>query len=607
MRPWLRLRLSLLFLAASMAWMPASVRADAPPSAQGEPVDQKLGRYALVVGNNLGGPGQGSLRYAEQDAQRVAEVWTTLGGVPASQIAQLLQPTVAALEAALDTIRTSLAARAARGEPTRFYFYYSGHARADALNLGAEQLPLADLRAQLAAMPATVSVVVLDACQSGAYSRVKGAQASADFSFNSVQRLDTEGMVVIASSTGRELSQESDELRSGYFTHHWLAGLRGAGDQNGDGQVTLSEAYQYAYNRTLASTAQTQVGEQHATLETSLKGKGELDLTHPKDADARVRLPASLSGRVLIQSLPSWTPLAEIEKLRGQPLELALPAGEYAATLRQASVVYRCALVLVPHTVTTLTGELCAQSTVTPSAAKGGGSDNGAGSRVYRLRAVQQGPPPKPRSKGGDEGLVIELLVGLAAAPERADAYSRRLPAFGFSAQSSDLLRYSLGVGYRLRPFLVVGLSYANLDGARYARSGGSADQAFKYTSTALGLWAQADWGLGELRQLNCFARVGGGPSFTWTSFDAIVTDSAFADQDPSLLDRSATTKRVDQSFVGYHVFAGIGLQLMPLPNFGFMVEERFSYAPVLENALGERHDTGGFETLLGLRVRTWN
>jgi hypothetical protein len=209
--------------------------------------------------------------------------------------------------------------------------------------------------------------------------------------------------------------------------------------------VTLSEAYQYAYNRTLATTAETQVGEQHATLETSLKGKGDLDLTHPRDADARVLLPANLSGRVLVQSLPSWTPLAEIEKVRGHPLELALPAGDYAATLRQSSTVYRCTLKLVSHAVTTLSGALCTQSVAAISAAKGGSTtDSGSDSHVSRLWTVQQGEPPKPRSKGGDEGLVVELLAGIAADPERGDAYSHRLPDFGFSEKSSDVLRYSL-------------------------------------------------------------------------------------------------------------------------------------------------------------------
>lgn len=82
-----------------------------------------------------------------------------------------------------------------------------------------EQLPLAELRERITALPATLSIVVLDACQSGAFSRAKGAERASDFSFNSVDRLNTTRIAVIASSNERELSQESEELKSNYFTH----------------------------------------------------------------------------------------------------------------------------------------------------------------------------------------------------------------------------------------------------------------------------------------------------------------------------------------------------------------------------------------------------
>ena len=73
--------------------------------------------YALVVGSNAGGPGQQPLRYAETDAQRVAEVLTTLGGYDAEHVTRLLQPTSAELFGALEHWRgllTRLAGRAAR-------------------------------------------------------------------------------------------------------------------------------------------------------------------------------------------------------------------------------------------------------------------------------------------------------------------------------------------------------------------------------------------------------------------------------------------------------------------------------------------------------------
>jgi len=96
------------------------------------------------------------------------------------------------------------------------------------MNLGERELSLSDLRERLLSLPTTLTIVVLDACQSGAFSRTKGAEPAADFSFNSVSRLNTSGVAVMASSSASELSQESDSLRASYFTHHLLVALRGA-------------------------------------------------------------------------------------------------------------------------------------------------------------------------------------------------------------------------------------------------------------------------------------------------------------------------------------------------------------------------------------------
>lgn len=125
-------------------------------------------------------------------------------------------------------VGAKLHAHRARGEQAVLVFYYSGHAKANAFHLGAEELPIAVLRDKLRALPSTLTLIVLDACQSGQFARPKGAEPAADFSFNSVSRLTTKGVAVMASSSAQELSQESDELRSGYFTHHLIVALRGA-------------------------------------------------------------------------------------------------------------------------------------------------------------------------------------------------------------------------------------------------------------------------------------------------------------------------------------------------------------------------------------------
>src|SRR5215470_135538 len=228
--------------------------------------------YAVVVGSNAGGPGQTALRFAEDDARRVAATLVELGGYTADTVDVVVHPTPAALREHLGQLAARVAADRAAGRQTRVLFYYSGHARSTAIDLGPDELDLGELRQRLFDIPATLTVVVLDACQSGAFSRIKGAQPASDFSFNSRQHLDASGIAVLAS----------------YFTHHLLVGLRGAGDADLDGQVSIDEAYRYAYHQTLLATAETAVGGQHVSLEVDLKGHGDVPLSFPRAEERRV-------------------------------------------------------------------------------------------------------------------------------------------------------------------------------------------------------------------------------------------------------------------------------------------------------------------------------
>ncbi|HKU42847.1 MAG TPA: caspase family protein [Polyangiales bacterium] len=539
--------------------------------------------FALIVGSNQGGPGQAALRYAEDDAQRVSDVLRTLGGYATERIRRLRQPSAAELRDALAQLRDRIEPLAQSGVRTRFFFYYSGHARADALNLGQEQLPLGELRQAILALPATMSIVVLDGCQSGAFSRVKGAERAADFSWNSVERLNTEGIAVIASSSALELSQESEELRSGYFTHHWLVALRGGGDRDGDGRVTLSEAYAYAYNHTLATTAQTAVGEQHATLETNLRGKDDVPLTHPALANTRLRIPAELEARVLVQRTPSWSVLAELDKARGQPVVLALPAGSYTATLRRGELAARCALDLRAGGETTLVADQCSRLQHAPSAAKGG-------------------------APAGREGWLFELALG-AGYDHAHDAYLRRLDEFGFDigddSESSAHLRYQLSLGRRLFDNFVLGLSLFDLQGDSFTRDA-EFSQSFDFGAQVLGLFVQADVGWGPRRLVNLYARLGGGVSFASTTFDAAVPEAEIADADPAFQDTTVRTEEITQHYERPCGWASLGVKLTPLEVFGFQVEARYAIAPAIENELGETRDLGGFAVLLGIHFRTW-
>ena len=368
-RPWLR----------RFAW-PAGLAVAAyagPARADGPGAPPRTRAYAVIVGDNVGGSGQQPLRFAEDDARRMAQVLTELGHYDANDIRVLLRPDAAHLLAAVDDVAVRARANAEHGDQTQVLFYFSGHARANAVNLGAEELSLPSLRDRLRAVPSTITIVVLDACQSGSFSRVKGSEPAADFSYNSVSGLTQKGLAVMASSTAQELSQESDELKASYFTHHLVTGLRGAGDIDGDGRVSLDEAYRYAYRRTLASTARTQVGEQHVTLETDLAGQGEVPVTYPAEAKAQLDLPAALEGRVLVQQRGNGAVMADVQKVPGTGVRLALVAGNYDAVVAQKTGIVECHFALADDQATELDPHGCSPVAPVATVAKGGPPTDG--------------------------------------------------------------------------------------------------------------------------------------------------------------------------------------------------------------------------------------
>src|SRR5262245_43402839 len=131
----------LLGLVLGLAWAALT-----PGAVRAEPAATGVAMYALVVGSNAGGAGQLALRYAEDDAQRVAATLVELGGYSADTVDVVVHPTPDALRARLDRLGARVTADRASGRQARVMFYYSGHARSTALDLGREEIALAELR-----------------------------------------------------------------------------------------------------------------------------------------------------------------------------------------------------------------------------------------------------------------------------------------------------------------------------------------------------------------------------------------------------------------------------------------------------------------------------
>jgi hypothetical protein len=284
-------------------------------------------RIALLVGDNDGGPGRPTLRYAHNDASAMAAVLQQLGGVQPDDALVLYDPTRAELMGTFDRIDLELEASHGEGE---FVFYYSGHSDEHGLLLGDETLEYKELKDKLDSLPARVRLGILDSCASGTLILTKGGTAVPAFMQDESVQVD--GSAYITSSADDEVSQEAERIGGSYFTHFLASGLRGAADATGDGRVTLDEAYGYAYDETLAQTEKTQGGPQHATRAFHLTGKGELVLTDLALTSASLVLDESLAGRALIRD-DEGNLVVELRKIAGRSVELGLAEGRYTVTI----------------------------------------------------------------------------------------------------------------------------------------------------------------------------------------------------------------------------------------------------------------------------------
>ena len=206
-------------------------------------------RFAVVAGNDEGSQGRARLWYAQKDADRMSVALRELGDFPPANVVLLEGKDADSVRKAIASLDQKVLQAKAGGERTLLFFYYSGHAGERGLELGSSVLSYADLRALVNASPADAKVAIVDACDAGRLTQTKGASfvSAVDFALPSDE---VEGTAFIASSAAGESAQESAAIGGSFFTHHFEIGLRGAADADGDGQVTLSEAFRYTSVRT---------------------------------------------------------------------------------------------------------------------------------------------------------------------------------------------------------------------------------------------------------------------------------------------------------------------------------------------------------------------
>ena len=277
-------------------------------------------RIALVVAT--GGYSDATLarlRAPGRDASRLAEVLRDdeIGGFSVETV----------LDAPADVLRRRIARFCAQGAPSdlalvylschgvlddRGRLYYATTDTARAL-LSATAIPAAWLNEQLEDCRCRRQILMLDCCHSGAFA--KGAKGEGGLALR--ERFEGRGRVVLTGSRGTEYSFEGGEVHgdgvSSVFTGVLVDGLRsGDADRDRDRLVTVSEFYDYAYEK-----VRSRDGRQNPTLWT-YGAEGDMLVAQSPAAPWSSRLrcrrtwsrcsraPGRGSARAPSRSSPTW-------------------------------------------------------------------------------------------------------------------------------------------------------------------------------------------------------------------------------------------------------------------------------------------------------------
>ena len=305
-------------------------------------------RYALLAGNSEASGNYLELKYVKNDIASLKGILSDYCGFPAGNIVTVYNGTPADLSAALQ----SFCAKVNPSKGDLFLFYYSGHAEAACLKMGNSEYPLDSFKTAFAAIPSDIRIGIFDACQSGSFTRTKGGKLDEPFLFREEDK--TKGQVLLSSSSINENAQESDALGGSVFTFYFVNALRGSADASGDGRVTLTEAYQYSYNRTIARTAGTPGGAQHPSYQFRIQGQGDIVLADLNVSTRGVILDKDIGGAITVVNEQNAV-MADLNKEKGNSVLIALAAGRYQVYALSDNRRYKAGIEVKERSISRLT------------------------------------------------------------------------------------------------------------------------------------------------------------------------------------------------------------------------------------------------------------
>jgi hypothetical protein len=150
-------------------------------------------------------------------------------------------------------------------EPGSFYFLTYD---SDPKFLHATAVDMAGLKF-LGGLDSNRVLLIADACHAGGFSKVLTKSIDPPMAKFMEMFKEASGRVILSSSRPNEYSQEKPDLPNSVFTYYLLKGLKGEADIRRNGVITLSEIYDYVYDRTKGETE----GAQHPQMEGAVAGR----------------------------------------------------------------------------------------------------------------------------------------------------------------------------------------------------------------------------------------------------------------------------------------------------------------------------------------------
>jgi hypothetical protein len=254
-------------------------------------------RWAVVIGVGRYDRQEISpLRYTVADAERLYDVLINSAGFKKENVLLLTdtterKPTLRNVKWALGTFL----ARSAHKDDL-IVIFFAGHgapevdprgvesdglakylvpADADPDDLYSTALPMDELTTIFSRIEADQVVMFLDACYSGAaggrtFASKRTRASRIDDVF--LERLTrSKGRVIVTASRANEVSLELADLGHGIFSHYLIQGIRGTGDLDRDGMVSLQELYQYL-EQEVSRKSRLAGGNQHPVMKGELEG-----------------------------------------------------------------------------------------------------------------------------------------------------------------------------------------------------------------------------------------------------------------------------------------------------------------------------------------------